>query len=177
MSHSFKLSKQTYWILDDKGNPIEEPDLIKWATWCASGGERILRQDKLDNAVCVSTVFLGVNHNWSEYPLLWETMIFGGTKRRISGSLFIPRRSSCRPCPCRCPRQTENSANDPHPNPTTRKRPCDVDDPDDLSCMETDNFPAAQRNGASSTVVNTFHCILQMEAVIGLKYLWQTSKT
>jgi hypothetical protein len=75
-----KPPKQTYWILDSKGDPIEEPDLIKWATWCASGGERILRQDKLDNGVSVSTVFLGVNHNWSERgpPTLWETMIFGG---------------------------------------------------------------------------------------------------
>lgn len=46
---------------------------------------KIVKQDKLDNDVFVSTVFLGLDHGWygdkekPDYkPVLFETMIFNG---------------------------------------------------------------------------------------------------
>jgi hypothetical protein len=66
------------YILDENNNPVAEPDLMKWAQWLENS-ERVLQHDKLPNDVLVSTVFLGINHNWGGgAPLLWETMIFGG---------------------------------------------------------------------------------------------------
>lgn len=68
------------YILDENDNPKVEKDIIKWAQWFEANREkRILRQDKLGN-IMVSTVFLGIDHNFFETgrPVLWETMIFGG---------------------------------------------------------------------------------------------------
>lgn len=76
---------QRYWVLDDRGEPLAIDDLMAWADWFEhSGRERVLAQDR-DEApgapdVTVSTVFLGLNHQWWEDgpPILWETMILGG---------------------------------------------------------------------------------------------------
>ena len=67
------------YILDEHGEPQPEPDLMKWAKWFETT-ERHILCDKLPNGVKVSTVFLGLDHNWSNgsLPVLWETMIFGG---------------------------------------------------------------------------------------------------
>ena len=41
---------------------------------------KIVQQDKLDNGMFVSTVFLGLDHDWSDdpdhVPVLFETMVF-----------------------------------------------------------------------------------------------------
>lgn len=68
-----------HFILDDTGaNPIVEPDLIKWARWFESRmSPRIVQRTRVGNAE-VSTVFLGVDHQFGRgEPILWETMIFG----------------------------------------------------------------------------------------------------
>lgn len=67
------------WILDEKGNAVPGPDLMKWARWYGTV-ERHVGNDTLPNGVHVSTVFLGLDHNFSGIgrPILWETMIFGG---------------------------------------------------------------------------------------------------
>ena len=66
------------YILDAEGNPIPEPDLLKWGQWIEHT-ERRVDQDKMDNGAFVSTVFLGLDHSFfGSPPLLWETMIFGG---------------------------------------------------------------------------------------------------
>ena len=74
------------YILDENGDPHPEPDTLKWAAWYGhshlSRGKdnRIVAQDHIDG-VCISTVFLGLDHNHSSLkgpPVLWETMIFGG---------------------------------------------------------------------------------------------------
>lgn len=66
------------YVLDDLGNPVEEIDLVVWAKWFESAN-RHLAKDELPGGIRVSTVFLGMDHNWGEGPpLLWETMIFGG---------------------------------------------------------------------------------------------------
>jgi hypothetical protein len=67
------------YVLNAKGKPVPEPDLIKWAEWFEEGANRQLAEDKVRDGVTVSTVFLGLNHNFGNgVPLLWETMIFGG---------------------------------------------------------------------------------------------------
>lgn len=66
-----------HYILDDEGNP-KQAELIEWAAWFETC-ERIVEQTKLPIGITVSTVFLGIDHNWSGgTPVLWETMIFGG---------------------------------------------------------------------------------------------------
>ena len=66
------------YILNEHGQPVLEPDLIKWARWFEDG-KRVLRQDRVGE-ILVSTVFLANDHNFMEEgpPILWETMIFGG---------------------------------------------------------------------------------------------------
>jgi len=66
------------YILNDRGLPVAEPDILKWAAWFETA-ERHLADDTPAPGVRVSTVFLGIDHNWSRtrgLPLLWETMIF-----------------------------------------------------------------------------------------------------
>lgn len=67
------------YILDEEGEPKEARSLAEWAAymeWGRKKGGRIVKQEWVDN-VRVSTVFLGLNHNWGEGPpVLWETMTF-----------------------------------------------------------------------------------------------------
>ena len=63
------------YILVD-GKPVFEPDLMIWAEWFEKNSERII-QHNLINGILISTVFLGLDHNYDAGPpLLWETMIF-----------------------------------------------------------------------------------------------------
>ncbi len=80
-------------ILDENGEPKPEPDLYKWGTWMQRPGIRVVKQEKVGETK-VSTVFLGLNHNYEEGPpVLWETMIFSSehpgidqTQDRCSGT-------------------------------------------------------------------------------------------
>lgn len=91
------------YILNDAGEPIPCDDLLLWGAWMESG-DRILKQDFVEGEertvtilgrqrrqrVGVSTVFLGLDHSFSETgpPVLWESMVFGtsmdGEMRRYS---------------------------------------------------------------------------------------------
>lgn len=67
------------YILIDK-KPVLELDIIKWATWFEKS-KRIVKQNGLKilgQEIHASTVFLGIDHNFSGAgePLLFETMIF-----------------------------------------------------------------------------------------------------
>ncbi len=66
------------WILDGH-TPVVCNDLIQWGKWMQSD-KGIVKQDTLPNDVRVSTVFLGLDHNYDDEgpPLLFETMVFGG---------------------------------------------------------------------------------------------------
>ena len=65
------------YILNEAGEPEACEDFVRWANWFELN-ERHVACDNI-KGVRVSTVFLGINHNWSEGPpVLWETMIFGG---------------------------------------------------------------------------------------------------
>ena len=75
-----QMTHLMYYTLDENGNPIEEPNPMKWAKWFKGNlTAKHVARDEFDN-VYVSTVFLGVDHSFSEEgpPILYETMIFGG---------------------------------------------------------------------------------------------------
>ena len=66
----------TTYILDSEGNPVPEPDTLKWGRWMELA-ERHLGDDTIGNSR-ISTVFLGIDHQLAngQPPLLYETMIF-----------------------------------------------------------------------------------------------------
>jgi hypothetical protein len=65
-----------YYILG-KDHKLIETNLMAWAKFFESP-DRIVKQENIGD-VRVSTVFLGIDHNFSEgEPLLFETMIFDG---------------------------------------------------------------------------------------------------
>ena len=64
-----------YYILVDR--VAVAVDLMTWANWLATA-DRQIGDDQI-GPVRVSTVFLGINHNFrGGDPILFETMIFGG---------------------------------------------------------------------------------------------------
>lgn len=65
------------YILEGK-DTVEETDLLKWAKWFETADRHV--GDDTIGKVRISTVFLGIDHNWgfSKKPILFETMIFGG---------------------------------------------------------------------------------------------------
>ena len=67
-------------VLDGGGNPVPEPDLMKYLEWWEESREKDLRRVAKDvfGDVTVSTVFLGIDHGWHGVPVLFETMVFGG---------------------------------------------------------------------------------------------------
>jgi hypothetical protein len=49
-----------------------------WGGWFRTSESHLLAEDQIGE-VCISTVFLGLDHQFGDGPpLLWETMIFGG---------------------------------------------------------------------------------------------------
>ena len=67
-----------WYVLNDAGEPVREPDLLKAARWFEAA-ERHVADDAVGDTR-VSTVFLGLDHSFSRGgpPVLWESMIFGG---------------------------------------------------------------------------------------------------
>lgn len=60
------------------GHEVVAVDMNTWAK-SFQIGDRHVRKTTIGN-VDVSTVFLGIDHNWSNGPpLLFETMVFGGS--------------------------------------------------------------------------------------------------
>jgi hypothetical protein len=66
------------YILDEHGNPVPEPDPLKWADWIEENHEkRSIQLDEVDGYT-VSTVFLGSDMSFmSNKPELFETIVFG----------------------------------------------------------------------------------------------------
>lgn len=76
------------YILNEKGEPVPEPNLLKWAEWFEnSRTQRVVAQNILPNGYYVSTVFLALDYSWGgKYPVLWESMVFrpeGGSECEI----------------------------------------------------------------------------------------------
>ena len=76
----------TYWVLDEHGEPKPCDDVLAWGAWFEATkdtGERVVARDRDEGAapggVNVSTVFLGLDHQFGDGPpVLWETLVFGG---------------------------------------------------------------------------------------------------
>ena len=70
------------YILDEHGEPKEEPNVLAWAQWLeANPAYRQVAADTIAEPVGVSTVFLGIDHQFSDGPpLLFETLISGGRR-------------------------------------------------------------------------------------------------
>lgn len=69
------------YILDANGNPVLCDDLFTWAEWFETSGEsRVVQKTIVADGVQVSTIFLGIDHNWSRRgpPMIYETRVFGG---------------------------------------------------------------------------------------------------
>lgn len=74
-----------YILKDGKPFQIDEKDpqaLLEYAKWMGTAGMRTVGKTHLKDGAFVSTVFLGIDHNFfpeeDPRPVLWETMIFGG---------------------------------------------------------------------------------------------------
>jgi hypothetical protein len=72
------------YILDQDGRPVMVEDLTEWAKWMSEDKRRFLKRTEVAEAT-VSTVFLGIDHNFlpkifpeGSMPILYETMIFKG---------------------------------------------------------------------------------------------------
>jgi hypothetical protein len=67
-----------HYVLDGK-KPVRA-ELMEWARWFEGNREdRIVARTQIGK-VLISTVFLGLDHNFGEDgpPLLFETLVFGG---------------------------------------------------------------------------------------------------
>ncbi len=71
-----------YYILDENDKPVLEKDLIAWAKWFEENIKRkrvVLTELNGPEDIKVSTVFVGLNHNFGRgEPLLYKTIVFGG---------------------------------------------------------------------------------------------------
>ena len=64
-----------YYILNKK--EAVSANATEWAQWFEEADRRVA--DEMVGDVRISTVFLGLNHQWGDGPpLLFETMVFGG---------------------------------------------------------------------------------------------------
>ena len=98
-----------YYILEADGTVRSTTSIEEWSTFFQSKDRTIaydsFRLDKVNEvihkldtgeqgAIVVSTVFLAVGHSFGESePVLFETMIFGGKKQRISNKIY--NKESC----------------------------------------------------------------------------------
>jgi hypothetical protein len=70
----------SYYYKLEGGQPVECTDLLDWGRWFETADRTVARTAV--NGAEVSTVFLGMNHNFGfsndDKPVLWETLVFGG---------------------------------------------------------------------------------------------------
>lgn len=70
------MSSKEYILVD--GKPVQCLEMNRWAVWMGTNN-RTLGLNFTPKGAKVSTVFLGLDHNWGDGPpVLWETMVFGG---------------------------------------------------------------------------------------------------
>lgn len=67
------------YILDANDQPVVCDDVLEWGRWFEGADDRRRVARTEFEGGYVSTVFLGLDHNFTHGdPVLWETMIFGG---------------------------------------------------------------------------------------------------
>jgi hypothetical protein len=65
------------YTLDENNNPVLEPDLLKWAEWFETSGDKRTVEVTSIGDILVSTVFLSIDHSFGiEEPVLYETKCF-----------------------------------------------------------------------------------------------------
>lgn len=66
------------WILGRDGEPSRTDDIEVWTGFMKDS--YLLKREAVDDETEVSTVFLGMDHNFvgNGPPILWETLVFGG---------------------------------------------------------------------------------------------------
>jgi hypothetical protein len=77
-------------VLDATGEPLAVDDVRAWGMWYESAGvSRIVEQTHVEQYF-VSTVFLGIDHQWGDgLPLLWETMVFDDSRAGMDKRLDV----------------------------------------------------------------------------------------
>jgi hypothetical protein len=69
-----------YYVLDKDGKTPVAAGILEWNGWFQTADRRVA-ETQVSPEVKVSTVFLGINHQFRlGRPLLFETMIFGGPR-------------------------------------------------------------------------------------------------
>lgn len=64
------------YILNEHGEPVMEPDLMKWWKWLQALDNRRIAKTECGPYV-ISTLFLGLDHAFGGGPpILWESMAF-----------------------------------------------------------------------------------------------------
>lgn len=54
-------------------------DLMEWGMKLEDLEYKVVARDELESGVVISTVWLGLDHQWGDGPpLIFETMVFGG---------------------------------------------------------------------------------------------------
>ena len=73
------------YVLDKHNKPKLCEDTLKWAAWFETHDRTVAVED-ITSKIYVSTVFLGIDHNFGGggAPILWETMIFNGARNGYS---------------------------------------------------------------------------------------------
>lgn len=78
-----KLTMSDMYILIGK-TPKKASNVLDWGNWFQNNGKNCIVGNDVMNGILVSTVFLGIDHNFNprstgnREPILFETMIFGG---------------------------------------------------------------------------------------------------
>lgn len=81
------------YILNAKGEPVECKKLSVWGEFFETSKLRQVGDDTIDG-VRVSTIFLGLDHNFGGGPpILWETMVFA--KGRHDGAAWHQKMDRC----------------------------------------------------------------------------------
>lgn len=76
---SMSEADRDHWILNDQGEPIPEPDIIKWGKWLECTDRQIEETFFAGESIRVSTVFLSLSHinkHTGDEGMLYETMVF-----------------------------------------------------------------------------------------------------
>jgi hypothetical protein len=72
------MARDKFYVLNADGDPWPV-DVLTWAQWFEDGDRRRIALDTFPDGRLISTVFLGLDHNWGDGPpLLFETMVFLG---------------------------------------------------------------------------------------------------
>ena len=66
-----------HYVLDDQNKPVLEPDTLRWGRWLQENWERRNVAQHEVGGYLISTVFLGLDHGFTDQgpPVLWETLV------------------------------------------------------------------------------------------------------